>query len=138
MKRLLLGFIAFVIAAPVYAQQARQPQAQANTTELRVVIVDETGAGIPAATVAVTRASGEPVTFMGDERGRAISPALTAGAVTVAIDYPGFEPYSAPLTLRRGTMDQTITLKIAGLSEEVVVNDRVTDITQNTAATTEL
>ena len=138
MKRLLLGFIAFVIAAPVYAQQARQPQAQANTTELRVVVVDETGAGIPAATVTVTPASGEPVTFMGDERGRAISPALTTGAVTVVIDYPGFEPYSAPLTLRRGTMDQTITLKIAGLSEEVVVNDRITDITQNTAATTEL
>jgi hypothetical protein len=140
MTRLILGFIAFVIALPVYAQQARQPQAaaQGNTTELRVVIVDETGAGIPAATVTVTPASGEPVTFMGDERGRAISPALPAGAVTVVIDYPGFEPYSAPLTLRRGTMDQTITLKIAGLSEEVVVNDRITDITQNTAATTEL
>jgi hypothetical protein len=138
MKRLLLGFIAFVIAAPVFAQQARPAQAQANTTELRVVVVDETGAGIPAATVTVTPASGEPVTFMGDERGRAISPALTAGAVTVVIDYPGFEPYSASLTLRRGTMDQTITLKIAGLSEEVVVNDTITDITQNTAATTQL
>lgn len=140
MRPLLLGFIAFVIAVPVSAQQARQPQAaaQANTTELRVVVVDETGAGIPAATVTITPASGEPVTFTGDDRGRAISPALPTGAVTVVIDYPGFEPYTAPLTLRRGTMDQTITLKIAGLSEEVVVNDRITDITQNTAATTEL
>lgn len=135
MKRLLLGFIAFAIAVPVYAQ-ARQPQA--NTTELRVVVVDETGAGIPAATVTVTPASGAPVTFMGDERGRAISPALTPGTVTVVVDYPGFEPYSASLTLRGATMDQRITLKIAGLSEEVVVNDTITDITQNTAATTQL
>ena len=41
---------------------------QPNTSELRLVVVDESGAGIPAATVTVTPAAGQPVTFMGDER----------------------------------------------------------------------
>lgn len=134
MKRLLFGLLTVLIAVPLHAQQA----AQANTSELRIVIVDETGAGIPAATVTIQPATGEPIVFMGDDRGRAISPALAVGTVTVLVDYPGFEPYSAPLTLRRGAVNQTITLKIAGLAEEVVVNDTVADVTQNTAATTQL
>ena len=40
---------------------------QPNTSELRLIVVDETGAGIPAATVTVTPAAGEPVTFVGDD-----------------------------------------------------------------------
>lgn len=136
MTRLFFGCIALFLAAPLQAQQTAA--AQANTTELRLVVVDETGAGIPAATITVTPASGEPITFAGDDRGRAISPALPAGAATVLVDYPGFEPYSAALTLRRGAMNQTITLKIAGVSEDVVVSDTSADALTNSAATTTL
>lgn len=135
MTRLIFGLIAFVLAAPALTLAQARP---ATTSELRVVIVDETGAGIPAATVTVTPATGEPITFMGDDRGRAISPALTPGQITLTIDYPGFEPVSMPLTLRAGAVNQNVTLKVAGLTEEVVVNDRITDVTQNTAATIEL
>lgn len=135
MTRLLFGFIAFFLAVPLTVLPARAAQ-QANASELRVVIVDETGAGIPAATVTVTPASGEAITFAGDDRGRAISPALPIGAATVLVDYPGFEPYSAPITLRRGAVNQTITLKIAGVSEEVIVN--TADTLAESAATTTL
>jgi hypothetical protein len=140
MTRIYFAILALLmIAAPAAAQTNAGAQTNAqNASELRLVIVDETGAGIPAATVTVTPAAGEPITFMGDDRGRAISPALAPGQVTIVVDYPGFEPVSMPLTLRRGAVNQTITLKIAGLTDEVVVNDTTTDITQNTAATTQL
>jgi hypothetical protein len=136
MKRIVIGFIALFLAASITAPPADAGQ-QANTTELRVVVVDETGAGIPAATVTVTPASGEAITFAGDDRGRAISPPLQPGAVTVEVDYPGFEPYSASLTLRSGAVNRTITLKIAGVAEEVVVTDAAADgLTSSTATTT--
>ena len=132
MRRLIFGLV-LLLAAPSAAQQ------QPNTTELRLVIVDETGAGIPAATVTVTPASGQPVTFTGDDRGRAISPALPVGAATVLVDYPGFAPHQAPITLRRGAMNQTITLKIAGVAEEVTVsNESAEDALRAATATTTL
>jgi hypothetical protein len=54
----------------------------ANQTQLRLVIVDQTGAGIPAATVTVKPATGEPVEFTADDHGVAASPNLVPGAVT--------------------------------------------------------
>ena len=121
MKRILLGFIALLVACPLYAQSNSANQ---NQTQLRLVIMDQTGAGIPSAQVAVTpKAGGEPVTFMSDERGLATSPALTPGDVMVHVEFPGFEPFDAPLTLRRGAMNQVVTLKIEGFKEEVRVTD---------------
>jgi hypothetical protein len=115
MKRFLAVLFVFV-ALPVYAQNA-------NQTQLRLVVVDETGAGIPNATIIVTPASGNAVTFSSDERGLASSPNLPSGNATLHVEFEGFQPFEAPINLRRGAMNQTVTLKIAGLQEEVVVND---------------
>jgi hypothetical protein len=116
MKRFLQVFIALLISIPAYAQNA-------NQTQLRLVVVDETGAGIPNATIIVTPGTGNAVTFSSDEHGVATSPGLAPGAAKVHVEFDGFEPYEAMLTLRRGAMNQTVTLKIAGLQEEVVVSD---------------
>ena len=91
-----IGLIALLIAAPLAAQNAN------NQTQLRLVVVDETGAGIPQATIIVTPASGEPVTFATDERGLAMSPSLAVGSVHLHVEFPGFEPFESQLTLRRG------------------------------------
>jgi hypothetical protein len=132
MTRIILGLITLLIAAPLYAQQA-------NTAELRLVIVDETGAGIPATTVTVTPATGAPITFTGDDRGRAISPPLPTGSAKVLVQFEGFTPYEATLTLRRGAVNQTVTLKVAGLAEEVVVsNTAAEDALRAATATTTL
>lgn len=135
MTRVLTAVIAcaFVAAAaPAAAQSAAQ-------SELRLVVVDETGAGIPQATVVVTPASGVAVTFTTDDRGLAISPVLAPGPVTVYVDFPGFEPHEGTMTLRRGAVNQTVTLKIAGLAEEVVVSDTAaTDDRRGNAMTTTL
>jgi hypothetical protein len=87
---------------------------QPNTSELRLVVVDESGAGIPAATVTVTPTTGEPVTFMGDDAVGRLHRRCRRSA-TIAVDYPGFEAVSVPVTLRRGAVNQTVTLKIAEL-----------------------
>jgi hypothetical protein len=114
--RRLLPVLFILLALPAYAQNA-------NQTQLRLVVVDETGAGIPSATIIVTPASGNAVTFASDERGLAMSPSLAPGDATLHVEFEGFQPYEARITLRRGAMNQTVTLKIAGLEEEVVVSD---------------
>ena len=116
MKRFLLVFFV-LFSLPVYAQSTN------NQTQLRLVVVDETGAGIPNATIIITPAAGVAVTFSTDEKGVATSPTMLTGNVTVHVEFEGFQPYESPLALRRGAMNQTITLKIAGVQEEVVVSD---------------
>jgi outer membrane receptor for ferrienterochelin and colicin len=130
---LVAGLIALLTAAPLAAQNAN------NQTQLRLVVVDETGAGIPQATIVVTPANGEPVTFASDDRGLAMSPTLAVGTVQLHVEFPGFEPFESQLTLRRGPVNQTVTLKIAGVQEEVVVNDTsATDDRRGNSFTTTL
>src|SRR5215510_8682449 len=117
MNRLIVALFVLASAAPLVAQQ------NPNQSQLRVVVVDETGAGIPSATIVITPASGAAVTFSADERGLATSPGLPPGNATLHVEFEGFEPYDAPITLRRGAMNQNVTLKIAGFQEQVVVND---------------
>src|SRR5688572_10861334 len=102
MTRLLLFAVAMLAVSPLYAQQNN-----ANQTQLRLTIVDQTGAGIPAASIIITPQSGSAVTFVSDERGLATAPVLAPGPVTVHVEFPGFEPFEAPLTLRRGAMNET-------------------------------
>ena len=116
LTRAVVGLIALLMASPLAAQNAN------NQTQLRVVVVDETGAGIPQATIVVTPVNGEAVTFTTDERGL-VSPTLAVGTVQLHVEFPGFEPFESQLTLRRGAVNQTVTLKIAGVQEEVVVNE---------------
>jgi hypothetical protein len=141
MKRIIFGnptcaavaLVALLTAVPVVAQNT------GNQTQLRVVVVDETGAGIPQATIVVTPASGEAVTFATDERGLAMSPALPVGSARLSVEFPGFEPYESELTLRRGAVNQTVTLKIAGFQEEVVVSETdATDDRRGNSITTTL
>lgn len=115
--RFVLGLLAALTVAPsAFAQNANQAQ-------LRVIVVDQTGAGIPAATVTVTPAGGAPLVVTADERGLITVPALAPGAVTLHVEFPGFETFDQALTLRRGQNNQTVTLTIAGFQEEVVVSD---------------
>lgn len=115
-KRLLVAAALVSLASSAFAQTA------ANQTQLRLVIVDQTGAGIPAATVTVKPAAGEPIEFTADDHGVAAAPNLVPGQVTVHVEFPGFMPFDAPLTLKRGAMNQTVTLQIEGFKTEVEVS----------------
>src|SRR5688500_8393604 len=131
--RSLLPAPGMVAASPLSAQQNA-----AGQTQLRLTVVDQTGAGIPAGTVRIKAKAGEPVTFVSDERGVAASPALTPGPVTVQVEFPGFLPFERPLTLRGGAMSETVTLEIEGFKQEVVVNESSAAEASKSASTTTL
>ena len=119
MKRFVLFVLAVLAAAPVFAQNAQN----ANQAQLRLIVVDQTGAGIPGATVTATPASGEPVTVTSDDRGVATVPVLAIGPVKLHVEFPGFDLFDSTLTLRRGANNQNVTLTIAGFQEQVEVSD---------------
>jgi hypothetical protein len=133
MKRLFILVLALLAASPLAAQQNT-----ANQTQLRLVVVDQTGAGIPGATVIVTPQSGDAITFASDERGLATSPSLPTGPVTVHVEFPGFEPFESRLALRRGAMNETVTLRIEGFKEEVAVTTESAPEASRSASTTTL
>jgi hypothetical protein len=132
-KRFAVVALLLSVASPLAAQQV-----PASQTQLRLTIVDQTGAGIPAATVTIKGSTGEPVTFMSDDRGIAASPGLTPGTVTVQVEFPGFLPFERPLTLRRGAMNETVTLEIEGFKQEVTVSQASAPEASKTASTTTL
>jgi hypothetical protein len=119
MRRILLAVIALLLAAPLYAQNA-------NLAQLRLIVVDQTGAGIPGAIITVTpqgAGASQAVTATSDERGLATIPDITVGPVRVQVEFPGFLPTDVSLNLRRGANNQNVELKIEGFQEEVVVQD---------------
>jgi len=120
MTRALLVVASLLAASPLLAQA---PAPAATAAQLRVVVLDDTGAGIPAAAVTVTPPGNEPLKIAADERGLANLAALPVGTVQLHVESPGFLPYDAPLTLRRGLNNQTVTLKIEGFQEQVVVDE---------------
>ena len=64
MKRLLIVLMTLLAGvSSAAAQQNAAQQNNPNQAQLRLVIVDQTGAGIPGATVLVTPQSGNAITF---------------------------------------------------------------------------
>ena len=64
--------------------------------------------------------------------------ALPVGNVQLHVESDGFTPVDRMLTLRRGSTNQTVTLGIAGLQEEIVVSDAAADDTRGNSLTTTL
>ena len=112
--RALVVLTALFTVSPLLAQTTGE-------AELRLTVIDQTGLGIPTATVTLTPTGAQPVSVQSDERGLASLTALAAGAVKVHVEFPGFDPYVGTLTLRPGANTQTVTLRLGGLEEEVVV-----------------
>ena len=126
---LLSALVAIASAASSAAQTAAPAQ-------LRVTVVDQTGASIPTARVRVIPAGGEPIELAVDQRGQVVLPALPVGSVRLEIEADGFTTHAATLNLRRGNNNQSVTLAIAGLQEQVVVSDATTDTRGNSLTTT--
>jgi hypothetical protein len=123
--------VALLIAAPIQAQGVTPAQ-------LRVTVVDQTGASITSATVRVIAGGGAAIDEAVDARGQATFEALAAGAAQLHVESAGFASFDGSVTLRRGSNAQTVTLTIAGVEEQVVVNEEtsVTDRSGNSMTTT--
>lgn len=111
-----LWLVSVLTATPLWAQNAAAAQ-------LRVTVVDQTGLSIASATVQVIAGDAPPIELPADGRGQATFDSLAPGQSRIHVESAGFEAADATLTLRRGSNAQTITLKIAGVEEQVVVNE---------------
>jgi hypothetical protein len=118
------------MAAPL---QAQNPAAQ-----LRVTVVDQTGASITSATVRVTAAGASPIDQPVDGRGQVTFDTLAPGSAQVHVEAAGFAPFDGTLMLRRGGNAQNVTMKIAGVEEQIVVNEdaSIADRSGNSMTTT--
>jgi hypothetical protein len=132
MKPTLLAFVVLLVVNPSWAQ-SRDQQSQ-----LRVTVMDQTEASIPTATVRVTQTAGAPLDAVSDERGQTTFSGLKPGTAQLRVEAPGFAPYDAPITLRRGSNSQTITLKLASLAEDVIVTETDADERRDGTFTTTL
>jgi hypothetical protein len=99
------------------------PFARAGThAQLRLLVVDQTNAPLPAATVTVYTLDGNPgVTVTADEKGVAVFHALPTGMTQIHAQFPGFARHVGKATLQRGQNAQTVTLRIAPFQEKVTV-----------------
>jgi hypothetical protein len=131
--RTALALAVLCIASPVLAQA---PAAANGPAQLRVTVLDQTSAGIPAAVVTVTVPGAAPVKVVADERGVATVAGLPAVSAQVHVEAGGFGARDAQVTLRRGTNTQTVTLTIEGFQEQVLVDDAAAAAETSGSATT--
>src|SRR5262245_60708454 len=125
MKRSSFVLLALLLASPGFAQTPARPAAPRQTApapaaapaaaaadqaQLRLVVIDQTNAGIPTANVTLTPAAGQPITVMTDERGVVTVPVLPQGDVKIHVEFVGFESYDGTLNIRRGANNQTVTM----------------------------
>ena len=134
MSRAALAFtVLFCVASTAFAQA---PPPAAAPAQLRVVVLDQTGAGIPGAEVTVTAPGTAPVKAVANERGVATLPPLPAVAAQLHVESAGFLSQDMPITLRRGANNQTVTLNIEGFQEKVQVDDAATAVQASGSAET--
>jgi hypothetical protein len=106
---------------PVEALAA--PPQEPGSATLRVTVRDPTGAVIVGAAVSLGRQAVRPeISATTDARGEATLPDVPAGRWTLRVASPGFEDHSTPeLLLKRGRNRVDVTLRLAGVSEQVTV-----------------
>src|SRR5205814_6488448 len=108
MRLSLFVVTALLSGSPLALAQTTPGQQE---TQLRVVVVDQQGAGIPVASVRVSPVGGSaPLEQSADERGVATVSALMPGLVHLHVESQGFASYDGALTLRRGANTHTVTL----------------------------
>lgn len=100
------------------------PQTRATTADLTGVVLDQSSAVLPGATVTAQNAgTNYSRSATTDEAGRFLIPALPPGAYEVRAELPGFAPRSLNnVVLSLGSLvDVRLTLSVAGGQELIVV-----------------
>jgi len=109
----------WLLTAPVWAAAQSMP---AGPADLRVTVVDQTGAALVAASVTLTGAAGAGTPVHADERGEVRFAGLAAGDYRIRVEADAFQTFEGELTLGRGANAVIVELPLASISEEVVVD----------------
>ena len=117
--RLTHALAALLLIAPMTASIA---SAETPLATLRLVVVDQTNAVLPHATVSIYTLDGNPgVRATADEHGVVYLPAVAAGMTQIVASYPGFSPSLEKATLKAGDNTETVKLHLAPVVEKVTV-----------------
>ncbi len=101
--------------------------AQVNSGELRLRVLDPSGAGVKAAVRLTSSGSGYSNTFATDASGTASVQRLAYGIYLVSIDQPGFVSVSQPVEIHSAIpVDFTVRLQVAPVTTQVTVNNAAT------------
>ena len=98
--------------------------AQRGTGELRLSVLDDTGAGVETSGTLLSQAIQLRLTFTTDDQGRYTARHLPFGVYRLNIDRPGFGPVSTLVTIHSEVpLEHTVTLRVAQIETAVVVKD---------------
>jgi hypothetical protein len=120
MMRTTLALATLLLVAPMTLPVATAEPL--TRTTLRLVVVDETNAVLPSATVTVYTLDGKPgVRATADEYGVVYVPEIAPGLTQIVASYPGFSPALEKTTLEAGENAQVVKLQLAPVVEKVTV-----------------
>jgi hypothetical protein len=110
-----------LITSALVVGQTRRASAESS---LRVVVLDQSGAVLPAATVQIKTETGGPREARTNERGEASFNRLKPGEYLIHVEAPGFEPHDIQaLAVKQGGNQVEIRLNVAGVKEELAVKE---------------
>ena len=111
-----LGFALLFLATVLHAQR--------GTGELRLSVLDDTGAGVEASGTLLSQAIQFRLTFNTDDQGRYTARHLPFGVYRLNIEHPGFGTASTLVNIRSEVpLEYTVTLRVAPIETTVVVRD---------------
>lgn len=116
-RTLMVAFFALVIAVPV-------SWSQGNQGTLEGTVVDQSGAGVPAAKLSITNgATGINFVATTDSNGLFTFPVLPVGTYTIEVEHSGFAKLTQKnVTLTVGArVNLSLALSVAGQSQAVTV-----------------
>jgi carboxypeptidase family protein len=129
------AFIPAVLFLILLAAPAAVADEAGSPAELRVTVIDPTGAALVKATVTVTDSQGVAHHQHVDGKGVAVFEGLTTGSYQVKVEAEAFETSEATIELKKAATAITIRLPLAGLKEDVVVRETPEDAGTNAFTT---
>src|SRR5215467_9460583 len=105
----------------------------AQTTELRGIVTDESGAIVPGAKVTITAGAGSPREGVAANDGSYSFPNIAAGAYTAQATAPDLASEAVKIDLKPGIQTLNLQLKIVTAPQQVTVEDRAVTVTPEPA-----
>ena len=99
--------------------------AQSSTGTVKGVLTDESGAGIPAATLTISNTAGKRAA-QSQSDGTYTFSGVQPGDYTVSVTYPGFAPFNKAVTVNAGaTVQLPVQLTVTTEKQEITVKGEV-------------
>ncbi|PYR96075.1 MAG: TonB-dependent receptor, partial [Acidobacteria bacterium] len=123
MKLLPRVFVSLVFSSALFAQ----------TSTLRGIVTDESGAIVPGAKISLTANSGTASTAVAGTDGSYSFTGIAPGDYVAQASAPDLATPPLKLTIRPGVQTLNLQLKVAAVAQQVTVEDRAVTVTPEPA-----